>query len=86
MDGAADAAAAGRLMVGGLGAMLAMGGNQLGKSRSMYLIGFRTPWTLASEEVRIKTDRLAGKLMVGGGLVMFAAAALAIPFERCRRS
>ncbi|HEX2764592.1 MAG TPA: SdpI family protein [Allosphingosinicella sp.] len=67
------------LIVGGLGVMLAMIGNQLGKSRSMYLIGFRTPWTLASEEVWIKTHRLAGKLMVGGGLLMLIAAALPIP-------
>lgn len=70
---------ANHLIVGGLGIMLAMIGNQLGKSRSMYLIGFRTPWTLASEEVWIKTHRLAGKLMVGGGLLMFLAAALPIP-------
>jgi uncharacterized membrane protein len=67
------------LIVGGVGAALAIIGNQLGKSRSMYLIGFRTPWTLASEEVWIKTHRLAGKLMVGGGLLMIAAAILPIP-------
>lgn len=51
-------------------------GNQLGKSRSMYLIGVRTPWTLASEEVWIRTHRLAGRLMVGGGLAFVVAAFL----------
>jgi immunity protein, SdpI family len=70
---------ANHLIVGGLGAMLILIGNQLGKSRSMYLIGLRTPWTLASEDVWMRTHRLAGKLMVGGGLLMIAAAALPIP-------
>jgi uncharacterized membrane protein len=68
-----------QLVIGGCGVMLATIGNQLGKSRSMYLIGLRTPWTLASEEVWIKTHRLAGKLMVLGGLVMLAAAVLRLP-------
>ena len=67
------------LIVAGLGAMLVLIGNQLGKSRSMYLIGIRTPWTLASEEVWIRTHRLAGKLMVGGGAVMMVAAMLPVP-------
>jgi uncharacterized membrane protein len=68
-----------RLVVGGMGLMLVMIGNQLGKSRSMYLVGIRTPWTLASEEVWIKTHRLGGKLMVSAGLLMAVAALLPIP-------
>ncbi|HLL29667.1 MAG TPA: SdpI family protein [Allosphingosinicella sp.] len=67
---------AGRLIVAGTGAMLVLIGNQLGKSRSMYLIGMRTPWTLASEDVWIRTHRLAGKLMVAAGLVIAGAALL----------
>jgi immunity protein, SdpI family len=67
------------LIVAGLGAMLVLIGNQLGKSRSMYLIGLRTPWTLASEDVWIRTHRLAGKLMVGAGAVMILAAMLPLP-------
>jgi uncharacterized membrane protein len=67
------------LITGAVGAMLVVIGNQLGKSRSMYLIGFRTPWTLASEEVWIRTHRLAGKLMVLGGLAMIVAALLPLP-------
>jgi uncharacterized membrane protein len=66
-------------ILGGLGVMFVMIGNQLGKSRSMYLIGFRTPWTLASEEVWVKTHRLAGKLMVGGGALLVIAAFLPLP-------
>jgi uncharacterized membrane protein len=67
------------LIAGGVGVVLMLIGNQLGKSRSMYLIGLRTPWTLASEEVWIKTHRLGGKLMVVGGLAMIGAALLPLP-------
>ena len=67
------------LIVGAIGVMLVLIGNQLGKSRSMYLIGLRTPWTLASEEVWIKTHRLCGKLMVAGGIAMVIASLLPLP-------
>ncbi|HEX8239982.1 MAG TPA: SdpI family protein [Allosphingosinicella sp.] len=73
---------AGRLIVAATGAMLVLIGNQLGKSRSMYLIGMRTPWTLASEDVWIRTHRLAGKLMVTGGVLIFGAALLNPPPAR----
>ena len=56
--------------------MLMMIGNQLGKSRSMYLVGIRTPWTLASEEVWIKTHRLGGKLMILAGFALIVGALL----------
>ena len=69
---------ASRLLFGGTGAVLAIIGNRLGKSRSMYLIGIRTPWTLASEEVWIKTHRLAGKTMIGGGLLLIAVALIGV--------
>lgn len=64
----------GRMAAGAVGLTFLLIGNQLGKSRRMYMVGFRTPWTLASEEVWIKTHRLAGKLMVAGGAAMLAAA------------
>ena len=67
------------LLAGGIGVMLMLIGNQLGKSRSMYLMGLRTPWTLASEDVWIKTHRLCGKLMVAGGLLMLVTALLPVP-------
>lgn len=37
------------------------------------LIGFRTPWTRSSDRVREKTQRVAGRLFVIGGLVLVAA-------------
>ena len=67
------------LIVGACGLIFLIIGNQLGTSRSMYLIGLRTPWTLANEEVWVKTHRLAGKLMVLGGLVTILAALLPLP-------
>ena len=70
---------ANQLIVGAVGIMLVIIGNQLGKSRSMYLVGIRTPWTLASEEVWIKTHRLGGKLTVAGGVVLAMAALLPLP-------
>jgi uncharacterized membrane protein len=66
-------------MVGAIGVMILVIGNQLGKSRSMYLVGIRTPWTLASEEVWVRTHRLGGKLMVVAGLAMIGAALLPLP-------
>jgi uncharacterized membrane protein len=62
-----------------IGLVLVLIGNQLGKSRSMYMVGIRTPWTLASEDVWIQTHRLGGKLMVLGGLLIVAASFLPIP-------
>ncbi|MEA3062028.1 MAG: hypothetical protein QOJ94_1809 [Sphingomonadales bacterium] len=67
------------IMTGALGLTFVLIGNQLGKSRRMYLVGIRTPWTLASEEVWIKTHRLGGKLMVGGGLLLLLSAFVPIP-------
>jgi uncharacterized membrane protein len=67
------------LIVGTVGLVFVLIGNQLGKSRSMYMVGIRTPWTLASEEVWIKTHRLGGKIMVLGGLLMMAGALLPLP-------
>ena len=66
------------VIVVAVGAMLVVIGNQLGKSRSMYLVGIRTPWTLASEEVWIRTHRLGGKLMVLAGLAMMASPFLSL--------
>jgi uncharacterized membrane protein len=68
-----------RVIVGAVGLILMLIGNQLGKSRSMYMFGLRTPWTLDDEEVWIKSNRLAGKLMVLAGLAMFVVALLPIP-------
>jgi uncharacterized membrane protein len=58
----------------GVGLLLAVMGNFLGKITRNFFVGIRTPWTLASEEVWMRTHRLGGKLFVLAGLAMFALA------------
>ncbi len=53
-----------------VGALFVIVGNALPKFGSNYFMGVRTPWTLQSEKVWIKTHQLAGKLFVAGGLLI----------------
>jgi uncharacterized membrane protein len=61
-----------------VGAMIAIAGGQLGKLRSNYMIGIRTPWTLADERVWDRTHRLARWPAMLSGLAIVLAA-LAAP-------
>lgn len=56
-----------------MGLMMMLIGNYAAKSQSMFMVGFRTPWTLSSETVWIKTHRLFGKLFMLGGMIMIVA-------------
>lgn len=57
-------------VIGGLLAILwIVIGNVLGKLRSNFFVGVRTPWTLSSELSWQQTHRLAGKLFVAVGLL-----------------
>lgn len=47
-------------------------GNVMGQVRSNYFLGFRTPWTLASERVWRKIHRLIGFGLVLVGMLFFA--------------
>jgi uncharacterized membrane protein len=49
-------------------------GNCLGKVRSNWFVGIRTPWTLSSEESWNKTHRLGGKIfmLIGVGFILLA--------------
>jgi uncharacterized membrane protein len=62
-----------RWIFAALGLLLAVLGNLFGKTTRNFFFGVRTPWTLASDEVWLRTHRLAGKLFVAAGLLMFAA-------------
>ena len=64
------------LIFGAIGLFFTAMGDQLGKTRPMYMVGIRTPWTLADPEVWTATHRLGGKLMVLAGLVWFVSAVL----------
>ncbi len=48
-------------------------GNFLGKVTKNFFVGIRTPWTLASDEVWLRTHRLAGKLFVIAGIGLVAS-------------
>lgn len=61
-----------RFLVGALGLLFAVMGNSMGKLRPNWFAGFRTPWSLESRAVWIKTHRLGGRLMVGSGICLFA--------------
>lgn len=60
-----------------IGLLLMVLGNYLGKLRSTWFVGIRTPWTLSSEESWNKTHRLGGKLFVAVGLALVIAS----PFQ-----
>jgi len=56
-------------------------GNVLGKVRSNFMFGIRTPWTLTSYRSWNRTHRLGGRLMVALGLVVIGATALGLRGE-----
>jgi uncharacterized membrane protein len=59
------------LVVGlGVGLLLMVLGNYLGKVQPNWFMGVRTPWTLASDTVWRKTNRTAGWLFVLAGLII----------------
>ena len=60
-----------QLIVPGAGLLFIVFGNLMTKLRPNWFVGFRTPWTLESREVWIKTHRLGGKLMVACGVCVF---------------
>lgn len=62
----------GRWIVGGSLLALAAMGNVLGKVQRNFWIGVRTPWTLASDAVWVRTHRVAAWLFVAGGLLGLA--------------
>jgi uncharacterized membrane protein len=61
-----------RLVLVAVGVMFAVIGNYLGKVRSNFFFGIRTPWTLSSERSWNRTHRLGGRLFVGIGLLTAA--------------
>ena len=54
-----------------MGVIMIVIGNYLPKTRRNYIIGIRLPWTLENDENWSKTHRLAGKIWVLGGLLLF---------------
>jgi uncharacterized membrane protein len=73
----------GRWLVGGIFLFLALIGNVLGRTRRNFWMGVRTPWTLASETVWIRTHRLTAWLFVVIGVAGFAAVVAGVPLFWC---
>ena len=65
-----------RGVAAGVGVLLVILGNFMGKVTRNFFVGIRTPWTLASEEVWLRTHRFGGRLFVLAGLVLFVLAVL----------
>jgi uncharacterized membrane protein len=65
-----------RGVAAGVGLLLVVLGNFMGKVTRNFFVGIRTPWTLASEEVWLRTHRFGGRLFVLAGLVLFVSAIL----------
>lgn len=72
-----------RALPGGLAVFLGLLGNVMGKVRSNFWIGIRTPWTLANERVWYATHRLAAKAMVGGAALALAGVFAGVPTAWC---
>ncbi|HEY3268601.1 MAG TPA: SdpI family protein [Armatimonadota bacterium] len=62
---------------------LAAIGNVLGKTRRNFYMGYRCPWTLASDKVWNATHRLGARLMFGAGVIGAAAVWLGAPMPAC---
>lgn len=60
-----------RVVFGAVCLLFVFIGNLLGKTTRNYWMGIRTPWTLESDAVWEKTHRMAGRWMVGTGLLGF---------------
>lgn len=63
-----------------LGILFILLGNYMPKTKQNFTFGLRIPWTLNDEENWVKTHRLAGWLMVGGGAIICATAIFENPF------
>lgn len=59
------------LMVFMMGILFMAIGNYLGKIRSNFMFGIRTPWSLSSEDAWNKTHRLGGRLFFLVGILTF---------------
>jgi uncharacterized membrane protein len=65
-----------RLVPLGLGALLMAVGNVFSKLQKNFFIGIRTPWTLANDEVWLRTHRLGARLFVVAGLAVIVSTLL----------
>jgi immunity protein, SdpI family len=72
-----------RWLIAGFFLFFALIGNVLGKVKSNFWMGIRTPWTLASERVWNQTHRVAAWLYVAVGLLGFVGVLAGVPPVVC---
>ncbi|MDZ4169935.1 MAG: SdpI family protein [Coriobacteriia bacterium] len=63
-----------RLALAGIGLMLMVLGNYMGRVKRNWTMGVRFSWTLSDDTVWAKTNRLGGRLFFGAGALTFAGA------------
>jgi len=71
-----DAPLAIAIVSGGISVLNILLGNFMGKSRSNWMVGIRTPWTLSSEHSWTRTHLWTGRMFVGMGFAGLAASIL----------
>lgn len=67
------------LMLVGVGLLLVVTGNVMGKLRPNARVGIRTRWTLANARVWDQTHRFGGKAQVAAGVVLMGLAFAPLP-------
>ncbi len=70
-----------KLVMVGVGMMLAVIGNYMGRAKRNWTVGARFSWTLSDDEVWARTNRLAGRLFMIAGLISIASAFVPAPWN-----
>ena len=73
--------AADKIIFAAVGALLMIIGNYLPLAKRNYMFGIRTPWTLANDEVWMKTHRFGGVIFFIMGVLFIAACILNAPLN-----
>jgi uncharacterized membrane protein len=60
------------VLIVAIAGVIAVAGNYLGKVRSNFFVGIRTPWTLSSDLAWEKSHRMLGRLFVFSALITLA--------------
>lgn len=70
-----------KLVMVGVGTMLVVIGNYMGRAKRNWTVGARFSWTLSDDEVWAKTNRLAGRLFMLAGLISVAMVFVPAPWN-----
>ena len=65
-----------KIVAASVGVLLVAVGNVLPRARPNFFFGIRTPWTLSSDSVWMRTHRVGGYALVAGGLLQIVVAIL----------